>query len=1042
MEAFQRFFTKGAAYLFLTLLALFSAVLLSAACSDRVTLSFETFGGTRIESICERAGETITPPSAPEREGYIFLGWCSDRDCAQPAELPSVMPEQSATFFAKFEPAPLLRLELCGGTLARTEYYLAAGTNLSEYLKETIPQKEGLEFGGWMLDGAPLSEEQGMPAEGATLYAQYLADYRVEVRRQNASGDGYDCEQIAAGKEPEGTVLTIEAPVYEHFSFDATCSSVQTQTLNAGGTLYCYSYIRESASLSYDPNAPQGVTVSGETPGVSSLYDAEETLAQSGFFAEGYYFLGWATSPEGEAVLPAGKTVRLEGNVVLYAAWAKLYADGRGSGELVALALAQREGIRQAVLLTADGALQDGIYEETSGLFTIGERRGRLTERGVVLFDDSGVYIGYSLAENRTDALFGTLTLSFADQTCRYDGNGQSVAGTYRCVFDETSGYYTDYYVFSGSEEFLFRLDRAEGSFLREGTEKGEYRCEASDGSAWGESLLLDGFGGAALLSGEEKTVGTYVGVGAAGEWEYLASDGTRYRFLTGAYERKIGGAVYARETVCLLYDEARAGSYASERGETLTLDGYGRKASYAAGEEKLDGPYAAEGPFVTLYAGEAELRLVLSAQSFSLCAEEAGYYEGEQGTLLLDGAGNALIAKEDGSKTMGTYHRKGDDWQCVFADGTFEFRLAEGRYLLYDEALSGVFETMGGGLTLDGYGNGIYLTVTEGSVQVKAFAPSENAIELYSDAFDTPKHSLLFSVDRVGRTMTRVRAEEAGVYAIEGDLGKMLYLDGSGGALLLDGRAARGTYTFDALAGEGMFAPDAAFAAEYSCFRFRLSYEQSLCVVCLETVRGEYGSAAGETLSLDGYGGGSYVSETGETVSGEAVLYGDTALLFCGDLLRLFLLSGREILSVSGYSYLGTAQSGEGTWSLYVDEQKTRGCLVGADFFCMTDALISEGTIVLTAENLSLRLRAEGSRLLIYDERLAGEYSAEGMSVRLDGYGRGEIVRGESVSVCSAAWKEGYFELVCDNGERLCFAVVQGTVYTGETETVFVPVA
>ena len=45
------------------------------------TVSFDTGGGTAVESVRVLHGETLPEQDAPTREGYVFTGWYTDRAC-------------------------------------------------------------------------------------------------------------------------------------------------------------------------------------------------------------------------------------------------------------------------------------------------------------------------------------------------------------------------------------------------------------------------------------------------------------------------------------------------------------------------------------------------------------------------------------------------------------------------------------------------------------------------------------------------------------------------------------------------------------------------------------------------------------------------------------------------------------------------------------------------------------------------------------------------------------------------------------------------
>ena len=184
MRVLRKMFEAVTASLFAAALVLFLALFCAAACSDRVTVRFETFGGTPIDAVTAEAGEAIVPPEAPEKEGWVFLGWYLDRACeGEEVELPTVMPASSVTYYAKFVQYPAVTLDGAGGTPSQKAVYAEEGTPLLEALEGVTAEKEGLVFGAWLLDGRELTEEDVMPKDGVTVTARDKAEYSVEVRK-------------------------------------------------------------------------------------------------------------------------------------------------------------------------------------------------------------------------------------------------------------------------------------------------------------------------------------------------------------------------------------------------------------------------------------------------------------------------------------------------------------------------------------------------------------------------------------------------------------------------------------------------------------------------------------------------------------------------------------------------------------------------------------------------------------------------------------------------------------------------------------------
>lgn len=67
------------------------------------TLSFVIEGET-IPEIIAVAGEEITPPTAPQKENMLFLGWFADENFdGKAVTLPTVMPEEDKIYYGKYE---------------------------------------------------------------------------------------------------------------------------------------------------------------------------------------------------------------------------------------------------------------------------------------------------------------------------------------------------------------------------------------------------------------------------------------------------------------------------------------------------------------------------------------------------------------------------------------------------------------------------------------------------------------------------------------------------------------------------------------------------------------------------------------------------------------------------------------------------------------------------------------------------------------------------------------------------------------------------
>lgn len=976
------------ATVFAVSLALFATVLIGAACSEKVTLRFETNGGTYLASVEGNVGASFTAPEEPEKEGYYFDGWYLTPDFSGSAQqLPEVMPSESVTYYAKYGKYPALTLDPMGGSLEKREHFVKPGTPLKEYLSGYVPEKSGLLFGGWMSDGEALKEDAIMPEGDLALSARYKATYAVNVFLQDADEpDKYKiCEQLSyTGTDWEGATVTpgVETPAHFLPSGDSSAELVLGAGLNAAN----FFFTREAAALKYVYCSPLGGE--GEKT-VDSRYGASAVIEESPFALEGYAFFGWSHSEGGEAdpAYAPGAQVTLEGDVTLYGAWAQTYTSAY-DGAVLAVALHGENGVRRAVYTAEDGTVKEGIFE--NGVFDLGDLRGKLDGKGNFLLDDSGKYLAADLTE--AGICEGSLTLDFFEGTATLEQGGQTTAGSYFYVYDEAQEKYTGQYRFSDAEGgFAFLLDRHAQTFLKEGAEKGSYvRYDCMEDIFFeGEGLVLDGFGGAELTDGDGTLFGSYRG--GAGEWEFRA-DGKVFCFRLGSRKWYDGDRIFDAEEGYLRFESDRAGRFVSEEG-TLLLDGYGLNAVLERGEETVHAPFVKRGAFVTLLL-EEPITFTLTEAGFARTGEEAGAYEGVRGELFLDGAGGATL-KDGETVLFAGYSSVGGDYLLEGEEG-FRFRLTEKGYEIYEESLSGEYSAFYGVcLTLDGYGGGFYRSYLGENVPIEVGYFDDSLIEIRSPDFLTPTGSLVFALE--GRAAEQILRAEAGSYRLrEGEEWReeYLFLDGRDLAVRYGGVGERGEYSFDPALGEIVYTSESGSAT------FRLGKKGSAAAFERYDGAGSYTGPKGE-LVLDGYGNASF--------GGGEFRYtkrGDTVELM-GEKLCLFTLSedSYTFKAFTRYHFEGEELYLEegGTCALWRGEQDRFG-------------VCEWGEIVTLSfeERFSVRIYGEFAYRYTAPER--GEYAIEGGgTLTPDGCGFARLHRGGQEYFGALLAEEGYLSFVSE---------------------------
>lgn len=75
--------------------------------SGKYTITFDSMGGSDVAAITAAAGEQVTAPAAPTRDGYEFLGWFESTDggttLSETEFTVGYMPSKNVTVYAKWE---------------------------------------------------------------------------------------------------------------------------------------------------------------------------------------------------------------------------------------------------------------------------------------------------------------------------------------------------------------------------------------------------------------------------------------------------------------------------------------------------------------------------------------------------------------------------------------------------------------------------------------------------------------------------------------------------------------------------------------------------------------------------------------------------------------------------------------------------------------------------------------------------------------------------------------------------------------------------
>ncbi len=343
----------------IVLIAIFTlALTLMVACTNSVKLSFVTNGGTECESVTAEPGSTVDLP-APEKEGFLFAGWYASEDLTGTAAKGSITaPEKSTTYYAKWDPAATLTLDLDGGTLSSGQtVQVAVGANVADAVKDLSPVKGELAFGCWYDGDAPLSESKTMPEGGLTLTAKYTVAYSVNLYGEKLDAEGeYVLTDTLNYSGLSGVEVTVSAPELEGFVKTESADEVSKLTLTdrAAENLFKFYYTREIYTVNFYPG--DDAFTGSET---AQFKHGETYSAPEQFWsADDRIFAGWSKTRGGEVDYHTGDPLAEESGS-LYAVWDLAYTDVFGGSDYLFLPR-ESEG---KVILDRAGARFEGTIE-------------------------------------------------------------------------------------------------------------------------------------------------------------------------------------------------------------------------------------------------------------------------------------------------------------------------------------------------------------------------------------------------------------------------------------------------------------------------------------------------------------------------------------------------------------------------------------------------------------------------------------------------------------------------------------------------------
>ena len=338
------------------------------------TITFNSNGGTSVESQNVNAGEKLTEPTlAPTREGFTFDGWYEDSTFSKKFDFNTPI-TNSMTLYAKWtENKYTITFDTKGGnTIAPVT--VKEGEKVSE--PTPAPTKEGFTFDGWYTDDTYTTKYNFEDAvtKNITLYAKWN---EVVVTKYTVTFDTKGGNTIApvTVKEGEKVAEPTTAPIKEGFTFDGwyTDDTYTTKynfedAVTKNITLYAKwnEVVVTKYTVTFD-------TKGGNTIAPVTVKEGEKVAEPSSLpTKEGFTFDGWYTDDTYTTKYNFEDAVTK--NITLYAKWNEVVVtkytvtfDTKGGNTIAPVTVKEGEKVAEPTTApTKEGFTFDGWYQDVT----------------------------------------------------------------------------------------------------------------------------------------------------------------------------------------------------------------------------------------------------------------------------------------------------------------------------------------------------------------------------------------------------------------------------------------------------------------------------------------------------------------------------------------------------------------------------------------------------------------------------------------------------------------------------------------------------
>ena len=231
---------------------------------NQYTITFDTNGGSEIDSITQDYGTAITAPADPTRKGYTFRGW--DK------EIPETMPADNITVKAQWE---INQYTITFDTNGGSEIAPITQDYGTEITTPDNPTRKGYTFKGWDKE-----IPETMPAGNITVKAQW------EINQYTITFDTNGGSDIAPITQDYGTEITVpDNPTRKGYTFKGWDKEIP-KTMPAENMTVKAQWEINQYTITFDTNG--GSEIAPITQDYGTAITAPDNPTR-----KGYTFKGW-----------------------------------------------------------------------------------------------------------------------------------------------------------------------------------------------------------------------------------------------------------------------------------------------------------------------------------------------------------------------------------------------------------------------------------------------------------------------------------------------------------------------------------------------------------------------------------------------------------------------------------------------------------------------------------------------------------------------------------------------------------------------------